>query len=506
MGSSNPPSLSKINDDTLILVLSCMPVRSVLAIRQTCKRMLALSRTRIIWHNAYVREVLPNGFPFPCRALLTMPTAELERAVCRSMRIGKFWRSSASPRRLVDFQASHGSAVNDVRFLPGYEGNRVVTVAKGIWSVIAVWELPPCAECACVRKLAEWAPRGAIFAGFAVNSDPSSDGLVATSVNAEGRQRIEILSLVRENDIESLRPIKTINSTWKPIALKGDFIAYSDDCLKTIVMNWRTGATALLRGSDELIDQHFNYNRCLQIVFTYKSVLVVRARSIELFAEPVLSSPRAPQRTLNPLARHSFGWIDGVSINVQVRARAAGEPAPPAEPLAILLRSESDDPWTSDVRTLDLYVLEPNPLFGGAPAPPEGAASGESPYAFPPVRSPLSSPSERGFLRCTAIILGPYGTAVWIQPRPARFIDLTALDVHSSETQAPEAARAKETLAAAMFCGLLWERNPGTGGGPRGLWTQSLGSSYWNAIDYCEELGRIALASSQGMVTILELG
>jgi len=316
----------------------------------------------------------------------------------------------------------------------------------------------------------------------------------------------------------------------RPITLQGDLLAYGDESSQTIITNWRTGEIAHLQGADEPVDLNFQYNRCLQVVFAHKSILVVRARSIELFPEPVLRPPHEPCPSYRPLARHSFGWIDGVSVSVQTgRQDVDGA----IKPLSILLRAESDDPWMSDTHMLDLFVLEPNPTYtADDPSldsttdsnedPTASASPGEdhthrppAPYIFPPVYSSLSSPSVRGILRCTDIVLGPHGTAVWIMPRGARSADLTALDVHQSEVAgAGLTAQEPEVLAGAMFAGPMLDAEGGEGVRGNGVRARTVyvrpavrwSAGNWTAMDYVEELGVVALASSQGVVTVLELG
>ncbi|KAH9834601.1 uncharacterized protein C8Q71DRAFT_769785 [Rhodofomes roseus] len=524
--------LSDVDDDTLILLFSFMPVRSILAMRQTCKHMQLISRMLIVWRNAYLTQVLSAGFPFPRQQLATMNAAELEHAVCRAIRIGAFWRSpEALPREALEFRASFGTGVEEVRILPGHDGRRVATLSKGIWSVVACWESMAVGGAASVMR-AKWSPKGTIITGLVANSDADSEVAIAVSTHQHGSaQRIELLAL--EKDDDCFRSIGTIDTAMRPIALRGDLLAYSDDSCRTVITNWKTDELALLQGADEPVDQHFQYNRCLQVVFAHKSILVVRARSIELFPEPVLQPPdECP--TYRPLAFHSFGWIDGVSVNVQMQRQ--GSDASIA-PLSILLRAESDDPWLSDVHTLDLYVLEPNPAYtevevdsSQEEAPsfgtsPSGGRTSHppAPYLFPPVHSSLSSPSVRGFLRCTAIVLGAYGTALWIQPRPARSVDLTDLDVHQSETARDwPAGQEKEVIAGTVFAGPLrdamfsdhangGEASEGGEGvvSARTVFVRQAGSGSvgnWTAMDYVEELGVVALASTQGVVTLLELG
>lgn len=199
-------------------------------------------------------------------------------------------------------------------------------------------------------------------------------------------------------------------------------------------------------------------------------MLVVRARSIHLFPDPVLHDVPL---TYTPLARHSFGWIDSVSVTGR---------SEPSTPLTILLRGESDDPWSSGLHSLDFYTLQP------------GDAS--LPYVFPPT---LVSQVQavRGSLRCREVVLGPCGTAVWIQPQ-----DRTVGGLVPTDDAYPIQAR-HESLVVAAFPGPLEMLNDTAITRGRTLFTNSLNN--WTSLDYNEELGRIVLSSSFGRIMALEL-
>lgn len=199
-------------------------------------------------------------------------------------------------------------------------------------------------------------------------------------------------------------------------------------------------------------------------------------------------------------------------------------------PLSIVLRAESDDPWYSDVHTLNLYTVQPNPAFAhdqplSWTLSDEARASGSgrgvlgeflpaqvSPYLLPPVHQ-TSWISSRGHLRCKDILVGSHGTAVWIQPRPARNLDLTAYDVHSSDTQrpgqhSPGALRpTKEMLVAALLPSRLRDCQNSVDNieDVRILWTFEGANGTWTTVDYDEARGLVALGDSQGNVEILEL-
>lgn len=240
-------------------------------------------------------------------------------------------------------------------------------------------------------------------------------------------------------------------------------------------------------------------------------MLVVRARSTELFDEPELH----PVPTCShPTGYHSFGWIDGVSVNPQIGNEGGGNSVSPVEPLSILLRTESDNPWSVDTHTLDLYTLQSYAsrtddvsTSDDVSGPRPSTASGLTPaYVFPPTRSTLSAPSVRGFLRCNDIVLGSFGTAVWIQPRSVWDMDLTTLDVHASETQGSERQRTSDSLAAAVFEGPLHRRHPSLGLSARTLWADDDFGGNWTALDYEEVHGRVAMGSTHGTVSVLQLG
>jgi hypothetical protein len=237
----------------------------------------------------------------------------------------------------------------------------------------------------------------------------------------------------------------------------------------------------------------------------------VRARSIHLFPEPTLRSSYTPPPIYRPIARHSWGWLDGVAVTAR---KTLTRDHWPYETLHILVRAEVDDPWTTDSPTLDLYTLDPNPEFSPTlgDIPPESSLSSSLeypaltsvndsimpdpttiPYIFPPTFCSQVQ-SVGGPLQCKDVILKPHGTAVWIHPR-AR--SLTGL-VDSPDML--EATRIPESLMAAVFPGLL---NTGPDVQAKTVWKNEFNN--WTSVDYDEERGKIALGSSNGKVTLLDL-
>ena len=160
---------------------------------QTCKRLERVSRLRFVWQNVYSNDILHSGFPFPHDRLATASAPELERLVLHSLHLGAFWSMpSRPPARSLEFQASTGTGLSHIAFLPGRGGKYLLTVYKGIWSMITCWDIgaipspetlskhrPP-------RRVADWSPQRTIFSGFVVNSDSSSEATIAVAVQHGG--------------------------------------------------------------------------------------------------------------------------------------------------------------------------------------------------------------------------------------------------------------------------------------------------------------------------------
>ncbi len=150
----------------------------------------------------------------------------------------------------------------------------------------------------------------------------------------------------------------------KPVSIIGDVIALSGDISKMAIYNWKTDERAYLDDADD--PQH---SHCVQVIFTPPTILVVRAHSITLC-----------DSAFTRIATHCFGRVDGASATMT----------------SILIRSQSNNPWASELNSLELYSLS----------------------SFPPSLVPKIF-SRHGALRCTDVILDKRGIAVWIL-RPSR--------------------------------------------------------------------------------------
>ncbi|KAH7928028.1 hypothetical protein BV22DRAFT_237197 [Leucogyrophana mollusca] len=483
------PFLDTIDDDTLINIFSILAIPDILAIRQVCKRFALISKQRIVWHNACTTQIFHQGIPFTSRPLASLSDKELERRVYRANRLGRRWRSSSTePRYVVSNQVSTSTPIEEARFIPSHDEQWILTVSKGIWSKITLW------RCRDLTPVAIWAPDRALFDGLAVNVDPTSVAAVAVSVRQNDSFRVEILSI---NSVERSCPrfesVISMDTSHKPITLKGDLLALADNETETVIWNWKTQAYVMLRsdGVDGWRD------KCIQVVFSCNSILVVRSRSMHMFSEPILAT-HPNDNIQRALASHTFGWVDGIYVSLESRfcGRPTGYSA--IQPLSALVRLKGDDPWSAHYK-IQLWTFHPNPAYNSPPDSGSNNPLSTCPYIFPPsLVSEILSP-HFGPLQCGDMILGPHGTAVWVQPADWAVAGLISADVHLQRMPVPTS---HESLVAAIFPGVL--RPEALDDKIRMSWTKG-DSDSWTCLDYDEELGRIVLGSQSGSVFVLEI-
>jgi hypothetical protein len=201
------------------------------------------------------------------------------------------------------------------------------------------------------------------------------------------------------------------------------------------------------------------------------------------------------------LARHSFGWVDGVSASMDPRPYPVDSQTQTSHgTISLLLRSESDDPWSQEQHNLKFFTLKPNPHYASAVQQDSQSSTNTLPYFFPPSLT-AEVASVHGSLRCADIKLQPYGTAVWVHPKNRSANGLISSDMHFQGEPVTDTLATSERLVASVFPGSL--SRTGLENDVKTLWANE--SNDWTCLDYNEEWGRIALGSRSGSVTILEL-
>ncbi|KAJ7733040.1 hypothetical protein B0H16DRAFT_172886, partial [Mycena metata] len=310
-----PGPFQDLPDDVVIYMFDMVSIPDILSLRQTCKRMHKISGLRIVWTNACNHHILPPYYPFPNVQIEELTVPELEHCVRDAYSLASRWLSlnSISPGAYSDFDATNGTPVSDLRFVPGYDGNWLLAVSSGIWSIIALWELRD--EGRTATKRWEWSRRNCTLRSFAMNDDQSSNALLALSVVRGSEPHVEILSL---NVQTGFRSLGTIDSALNPVYFHGDILVLCDPIDVSIVTNWKTGASAVLRRPEDASPTDISLNdRCIRVIFSTGCILVIRARSLTLFPNPPLTKD---PMTYAPLAVHSFGWVYGVGRNSNRRS------------------------------------------------------------------------------------------------------------------------------------------------------------------------------------------
>ncbi|KAI5117182.1 hypothetical protein M0805_008161 [Coniferiporia weirii] len=520
-------SLLDLIDDILLVVFEHLQVKEILVLRQTCKRLNALSHLRAVWLNACTRYVLQKRLPFDFKSIDDLGATVLEERTRHALRLKATWSSpNPAPARVLSFAGSPLNGLLEVRFVLKRDHEWIITLSDGIWPVIGCWDLK-LIEHGCPKRVGEWSYKGATIKEMVVNSDMEADTCMVVSIVQTGQQRLEIQSI---KPIPGTRQIvfetaKIIETNYKPVSFDGDIVAISDESSEIRILNWKTGYCAILQNT-EGNEGETPRDKCLQVLFVHSGILVARSRSIDLFPTADLSPPDSLAPILRPLGTFTFGWIDGIAVAPS--PEIAGYPYPP---ISILVRAESGDPWATDIHSLNRYILYPNPDFvsvscqaaqadkknagpylaSSEALPPSSipefaklsAPPHKSPYIFPPVHTSRIPSRRVFFLRCTTLALGAAGTALWVHPRRRRH---PSNDISMSVTQ---------TLCAAVFPGPFAssEENVGdaaiAGERVEGVHTLQLYhdlnqvSETWTAMDYVESRGCIALGSVGGHVTVL---
>ncbi|KAJ6515495.1 hypothetical protein C8R45DRAFT_1086688 [Mycena sanguinolenta] len=484
--------LHDLPDDVVTCLFEILDIPQILVFRQICKRMHKLSELRTVWINAYNNQILRPRYPFPTDVDIdALPASDLERHVRRASLLAARWLSDKPICCTVrcEFDATNGTAVSDLRFFPGHAGTWIIAVSTSIWPIIAVWELPDSG--APPLKRFEWSNRDSLFQNFIINSDKNADATLAVSVNQGGDTHVEILSIHEELGFLSLG---RIDSTLTPVYFHGDLLVLCDHKDESVVMNWKSGASAILRRPENASQAGMGTNdRCIQIMVLVAAILVIREQSLTLFPNPplttdppVVHAPLAPERY--------FGWLDGAAA-APILGLTTDSNANSLPPLSILIRPELDNPWLAhDGYKLNLYVLHPEPTF---------PLSTACPYIFPPVLT-AQVPSSRGSLQYSELRLGAHGTAVWIEPRDRSSMGLLA-DAHAP------VARQNERLVCAVLPGPFFRAGAAdldTDATPISVQGRTLLANElnnWNALDYDEARGRVAIGSTWGRITVLSL-
>lgn len=160
-----------------------------------------MSRLKTLWVSLCITHITSRGIPFPDTDRVDkMSAQELETATREALdRDRRLHYESPpdgpgyTPKARVYWQANPNSPISEILFVPdssGHEGRCIVTVSKGIWCLISLWDTQAIGRepemTSKPRKVDCWSPKGAIFTAIAMNSDCRSEASAVVAVNLYG--------------------------------------------------------------------------------------------------------------------------------------------------------------------------------------------------------------------------------------------------------------------------------------------------------------------------------
>ncbi|KAJ7825421.1 hypothetical protein B0H14DRAFT_2820863 [Mycena olivaceomarginata] len=463
--------------DIFLIVLKYIGVKDLMRLRQTCKDFLQITQLRSVWHELLQTEVIQRNIPIPRlagRSLAVLTSRELESCLADALRLRKNWISpSPVPMHSFTFKIvdTPRSQVVSLTFLPARDHRWLISLALTTGGdrifMLQCWDIMlDSPTCIARRTLSD-------FRGFRINTEPSHPAVMAL----RSSNGIEILGIdfSAGNPDSGFVTLQTLDNVDESLHV------FSGSALLT-----KFGDMRLLLKTIENPDfsvelqnpSHNEQKECIDGIVTEKYAVVVRTVTLELYS---LSSFRAESgaRVIHPITSHTWQWrVDSVSMAYQ--PSWASEP-----PINILVRYASLFPWP--VNALHHYVLPCDEAYD----PRDDVAAHNKPYFTEPVLIRTFASPIRLFARWD-MVLGAYGTALWIDSHTEDYFD------HAVEGQ---------RLAGTLFTTV----EPGTAVVPldeqgisatASMVYQVREDDSWVRIAIQEEEGKIAVGTSTAEITI----
>jgi hypothetical protein len=234
-----------------------------------------------------------------------------------------------------------------------------------------------------------------------------------------------------------------------------------------------------------IVDFYFQPKECIDAIVAEKYAVVVRTVTLEFYS---LLSFRAGSgaRVIEPIASHTWQWrVDSVSLAYQPSWEAAVRATEP--PINILVRYASLFPWP--VNALHHYVLPCDEVYD----PRNDIDVYNKPYLPEAILIRTFASPIRLFAR-SDMVLGSYGTALWIDSHTEDYFD------HAVEGQ-----RLAGTLFTAIeSSGEVVALNDQGAAATASMVYHVREDDGWVRIAIEEEEGKIAVGTSTAEITIFE--
>ncbi|KAI0744146.1 hypothetical protein C8Q80DRAFT_1185309 [Daedaleopsis nitida] len=360
-------TMSALPDDVLLLILTFVDVKDILSLRKTCKRLCSMSKLRWVWYNAIRRHVVEEGLPIPAAALTDLKGLSAEHLEARAVHAASFhanWNSAhPDSAKAVEFSAvsylddelpdEHRSAVTHVSFLPGRNGEFLVTV---VGRVLTCWEVP-LGESAAYR-VAEWVSTMKIEQVL-VNDDPKAEVTLAyVSAHPTVPNVVECRGLSFDKfhgKFHCRMELRAHRQFVAPLhVLHNDYLVFGDPT-QVCFLSSPSIVRALGNASAPLLPD----NAVLTVKPINRYLLIVRQRAFELVLAPTWNGVRTSAPALISAVACIEMDVPASSSVVVVRDTSMlpdDEPPDwPSEPVTVLSRY-SDQGF----ETMRQYDLQPN--------------------------------------------------------------------------------------------------------------------------------------------------
>ncbi|KAI0823690.1 hypothetical protein BC628DRAFT_1382841 [Trametes gibbosa] len=415
-------SISGLPDDILLIVMSHVDIQDILALRQTSRRLHAMSKLRWVWYDAMKRHVVQKGLPIPAASVADLKALDAAHLETRAVHAAKFHDNWNSPhpvaKKTIEFSAlsylddqlpddTH-CAVSHVSFLPGRNGKYLITV---VGRVLTCWEIP-LGESEAYR-VAEWIAVRRIEQVI-VNDDPKSDivlAYVSTHATNQGVVECRALSFDKFHGRFTCRmELRAHRQAATPLhLLHSDYLVFGDP-MHVCYLSAPTVVKPL--GKPALAEMPDNAILAVKPVNRY--LLIIRQRTFEVVPAPCWLGVRPPYPSLVSASSSVEMETPASSCVVVVRQVFASTtddlPDWPDEPVTVLSRC-SDDGF----EMMHQYDLLPNPK-----AKESGPKSKASDLVLD--RLPCVFPSQYTRVMNVApsscdLRVGPSGKGFWTETR-----------------------------------------------------------------------------------------
>ncbi|KAI9062723.1 hypothetical protein FKP32DRAFT_1652695 [Trametes sanguinea] len=541
--------LTDLPEDIILDLCGHLNAHDIISLRQTCKALDLATRERTVWRLALSRHIQRSHLPVPNAhryEVSRLSTEELERLTLQSLRYWSNWLSpqphshghfNIRPCRLR-FLNHHRSTRNlAVAFIPGIPDHLLTLTLYGDSTLperysFELWNIADNSQAIYMDTVAV-----AGLLGYAINLDAESSVTMTVTRRAEGQHHQGVglrcvtaaykLEVPRAQGSSCFRMLRQFDGFRNTIKLHGTRLVVTDaeqhvrimdvdsgrlQCtlMAPMMLNDPTLRSAERQALDVILVDDFVLSFCKQYIFLYYIPLSARRvpdDSDSFFEPPELEAVATYKwqwriDTLIAASRRSPQDLTMTSVPGS-RSNSTSSTAPIID---VLTRFDTWFPWP--VNILHHFVLTPNPAYRADMVDLTNPAT--FPYLLSSTEGPFmvhSIPSPVRIFTPSDVVLGQYGTALWIdastdintpsqagdhgQRIAGKLLTQTPLPkVRLRPGEGPQDDQPSGSVDAA-------EQGPAVS-----VFHVQESDEKWNRVAVDEETGRIALGQVDGTVSV----